>query len=37
VPEKNVDFDEDKSNETEQEVKVVGEFSKSLSFREMMR
>jgi hypothetical protein len=37
VPEKNVDVDEDKLNETEHEVKVVGEFFKSLLFREMMR
>ena len=37
MPEKDVDLDEDKPNETEQDVKVVGEFSKSLSFREMMR
>ena len=37
VPEKDVHLDEDKSNETEQEMKVVGESSKSLSFRERMR
>jgi hypothetical protein len=38
VPEKDVNLDEDKSNETEEEeVKVVGESSKSLSFRERMR
>jgi hypothetical protein len=37
VPEKDVDLDEDKSNETEQEVKVVGKSSKSLSFHERMR
>jgi len=37
VPEKDVHLDEDKLNETEQEVKVVGKSSKSLSLREMMR
>ena len=37
MPEKDVDLDEDKSIETEEEVKVVGESLKSLSFCEMMR
>jgi hypothetical protein len=37
VPENDVDLDEDKSNETEEEVKVEGESSKFLSFREWMR
>ena len=38
VPEKDADLDEDKSNKTEEEeVKVVGESSKFLSFRERMR
>ena len=37
VPEKDDDLDEDKPNETEQEVKVVGESSKSLSFCKRMR
>ena len=37
VPEKDVDLNEDKSNETEHEVKVEGEFLKSLSFRQRMR
>jgi hypothetical protein len=38
VPENDTNVDEDKSNETEEEeVKVVGESSKSLSFRERMR
>ena len=36
VPEKDVDLNEDKSIETE-EVKVVGESSKSLLFRERMK
>jgi hypothetical protein len=30
-------LDEDNSNETEEEVKVEGESSKSISFRERMR
>ena len=37
VPEKDADLDEDKLNETDQEVKVEGKSSKSLSFRESMR
>ena len=37
MPEKDANLDEDKSNEMKQEVKVVGESSKSLSFRERMR
>jgi hypothetical protein len=37
VPEKDANLDEDKSNETEEEVKVEGESSKSISFREWMR
>jgi hypothetical protein len=37
VPEKDADLDEDKSNETEQEMKVVGESLKSLSFCKRMR
>jgi len=37
VPEKDVDLDEDKSIKTEQEMKVVGESSKSLLFCERMR
>ena len=37
VPKKDADLDEDKPNETEQEVKVVGESSKSLSFCKRMR
>jgi hypothetical protein len=36
VPKKDVDLDENKSNETEHEVKVEGESSKSLSIRERM-
>jgi hypothetical protein len=32
VPKKHADLDEDKSNETDQEVKVEGESSKSLSY-----
>ena len=37
MPEKDADLDEDKSNETEEEVNVIGESSKSLSFRDRMR
>jgi hypothetical protein len=37
IPEKDADLEQDKSNETEQEVKVEGESSKSTSFREGMR
>ena len=37
MPEKDANLNEDKSNETDQEVKVEGESSKSLSFRQMMR
>ena len=37
VAEKDVDLDEDKSNEIEQEVKVEGKSSKSFSFCERIR
>ena len=37
MPKKDFDLDENKSNETEQEVKEEGESSKSLSFRKRMR
>jgi hypothetical protein len=37
MPEKDANLDEDKSIETKQEVKVVGESSKSLLFSERMR
>jgi hypothetical protein len=37
MPEKDDNLDEDKTNETEQEVKEEGESSKSLSFRKRMR
>jgi hypothetical protein len=37
VPKKDADLEEDKSNETEEDVKVKRESSKSLSFRERMR
>ena len=37
VPENDPDLDEDKSKETQQEVKVEGKSSKSLSFRKRMR
>ena len=37
MPEKDVNLNEDNSKETEQEVKVEGESSKSLSLRQMMR
>ena len=37
VPEKDADLDENKLNKTEQEMKVEGESSKSVSFLERMR
>jgi hypothetical protein len=37
VPKKDADLDEDKSNETKQEVKVEGKSSKSLSFRRPLK
>jgi hypothetical protein len=37
VHEKDADLDEDKSNETEEEVKVEGKSSKSISFHEQMK